>query len=160
MKENKREKILKRKSTKVVLFVIFLIVIAIGTASGVFFYLKSKSNNEFQKNPAVYYAIFEDGTYYIPKAESDIKFAIDSDDSNSYKITNSEGGMIETNIINIDDKKYIQAKQKYTEGQTYQLQLDNANFTEDALKEAKKVEFKIKEPQKAKYMLQIVYRLR
>lgn len=151
MKENKREKILKRKSTKVVLFVIFLIVIAIGTASGVFFYLKSKSNNEFQKNPAVYYAIFDDGTYYIPKAEPDIKFAIDSDDSNSYKVTNSEGGIVETNIINIDNKKYIQAKQKYTEGETYQLQLDNANFTEDALKEAKKVEFKIKETQKAKY---------
>ena len=149
MKENKREKILKRKSTKIVLFAIFLIFIAIGTASGVFFYLKS--NNEFQKNPVVYYAIFDDGTYYIPKAEADIKFAIDSDDINSYKVTNANGEVVETNIINSDEKKYIQAKQKYTEGEIYQLQLDNANFTEDALKNVKKVEFKIKEPQKAKY---------
>ena len=151
MKENKREKILKRKNTKIVLFAIFLIIIAIGTALGVFFYLKSKSDNEFQKNPAVYYAIFDDGTYYIPKAESDIKFAIDSEDTNSYKVTNANGETVETSIINSNEKKYIQAKQKYTEGETYQVQLDNANFTEEALKDAKKVEFKIKEPQKAKY---------
>lgn len=150
---NNKEKILQKKSVKIALFVLFLTIIAIGTSSGVFFYLKNKNSSEFQKNATTYYAVFDDGTYYIPKAEPNIKFAIDSDDLNSYKLTNLNGETVETNIIESKGKKYIQANQKYIEGETYQLQLETANFTEEALKNAKKVEFKIKEPQKAKYQM-------
>lgn len=147
MKEKKNKKI------KIVLYVVFLLLIAIGTFLGVFFYLKSKNSNETQKNAAIYYGIFDDGTYYIPKAEPNIKFEIDSDDLNSYKLTNTDGENVETNIVDINGKKYIKSKQKYTEGKTYQLQLDNASFTDESLKDTKKVEFKIKEQQKNKYQM-------
>ena len=96
---NNKEKILQKKSVKIALFVLFLTIIAIGTSSGVFFYLKNKNSSEFQKNATTYYAVFDDGTYYIPKAEPNIKFAIDSDDLNSYKLTNLNGETVETNII-------------------------------------------------------------
>lgn len=153
MNDAKQRKNLKRKSAKIILFIVFLIIIAIGTSSGVFLYFKSKDSDYSKKNPAIYYAVFDDGTYYIPKAEPDIKFEIDSDDSNSYKLTNSNGENVQTNIVKIDEKKYIQATKNYIEGETYQLQLDTASFTEEALKETKKVEFKIKESQKAKYKM-------
>lgn len=153
MENKKKEKILKRKSTKIAFFIVILIIIAIGTSSGVFFYLKSKNSNDTQKNAAIYYAIFDDGTYYIPKAEPDIKFAIDSDDLNSYKLTNSNNEMVESNIVEYNGKKYIQANKKYTKGETYQLELATANFTDEVLKETKKVEFKIKENQKSEYKM-------
>lgn len=153
MENKKKEKILKRKSTKIAFFIVILIIIAIGTSSGVFFYLKSKNSNDTQKNAAIYYAIFDDGTYYIPKAEPDIKFAIDSDDLNSYKLTNSNNETVESNIVEYNGKKYIQANKKYTKGETYQLELATANFTDEVLKETKKVEFKIKENQKSEYKM-------
>lgn len=153
MENKKKEKILKRKSTKIAFFIVILIMIAIGTSSGVFFYLKSKNSNDTQKNAAIYYAIFDDGTYYIPKAEPDIKFAIDSDDLNSYKLTNSNNETVESNIVEYNGKKYIQANKKYTKGETYQLELATANFTDEVLKETKKVEFKIKENQKSEYKM-------
>lgn len=153
MENKKKEKILKRKSTKIAFFIVILIIIAIGTSSGVFFYLKSKNSNDTQKNAAIYYAIFDDGTYYIPKAEPDIKFAIDSDDLNSYKLTNSNNETVESNIVEYNGKKYIQANKKYTKGETYQLELATTNFTDEVLKETKKVEFKIKENQKSEYKM-------
>ena len=134
MNDAKQRKNLKRKSAKIILFIVFLIIIAIGTSSGVFLYFKSKDSDYSKKNTAIYYAVFDDGTYYIPKAEPDIKFEIDSDDSNSYKLTNSNGENVQTNIVKIDEKKYIQATKNYIEGETYQLQLDTASFTEEALK--------------------------
>ena len=153
MENKEKEKNLKRKSTKIVFFVLILVIIAIGTSSGVFFYLKNKNNNDAQKNAAIYYAIFDDGTYYIPKAEPNIKFAIDSDDLNSYKLINSKNETVESNIVEYNGKKYIQANKKYIEGETYQLELDTANFTDEVLKETKKVEFKIKENQKSEYKM-------
>ena len=153
MENQKKEKFLKRKGTKIAFFILFLIIIAIGTSSGVFFYLKSQNSQDVQKNAAIYYAIFDDGTYYIPKAEPNIKFAIDSSDSNSYKLTNANQETVESSIIEYDGKKYIQANKKYTEGETYQLELTNANFTDDVLKESKKVQFKIREDEKAEYKL-------
>lgn len=153
MENKKKEKISKRKSTKIAFFILILIMIAIGTSSGVFFYLKNRDSKDTQKNAAIYYAIFDDGTYYIPKAEPNIKFEIDSDDLNSYKLINSNHETVESKIVEYNGKKYIQANKKYIEGETYQLELDTANFTDDILKETKKVEFKIKENQKAEYKI-------
>lgn len=73
MNDAKQRKNLKRKSAKIILFIVFLIIIAIGTSSGVFLYLKSKDSDYSKKNPAIYYAVFDDGTYYIPKTEPDIR---------------------------------------------------------------------------------------
>ena len=153
MENEKKEKFLKRKGTKIAFFILFLIIIAIGTSSGVFFYLKSRNSNDTQRNAAIYYAIFDDGTYYIPKAEPNIKFAIDSNDSNSYKLTNANQETVQSSIVEYNGKKYIQANKNYTKGETYQLELTNANFTDDVLKETKKVQFKIKEDEKAKYKM-------
>ena len=49
MENKKKEKILKRKGTKIAFFILFLIIIAIGTSSGVFFYLKSQNSQDVQK---------------------------------------------------------------------------------------------------------------
>ncbi|MBQ2937893.1 MAG: hypothetical protein IJE05_03315 [Clostridia bacterium] len=153
MENKKKENISKMKSTKIVFFILFLIIIAIGTSSGVFFYLKSKNNTNNAQNAAIYYAVFDDGTYYIPKAEPDIKFAIDGGDLNSYKLTNSNNETVESSIVEYNGKKYIQANKKYTKGETYQLELYTANFADDVLKEVKKIEFKIKENQKSEYKM-------
>ena len=147
----RKEKILKRKSTKIIFFILMLIILAIGTASGVFFYMKSQNKNDFSKSATAYYAVFEDGTYYIPKAEPDVKFAIEGDDINSYKLTNSNNEVVESSVIEYKDKKYVQSKEQYAKGETYQLELENTNFTDEALKDTKKVQFKIKEDQKAEY---------
>lgn len=144
MKSKKTSKIIK-----IIVFIVLLIIIAITTLLGVYFYLKNKNN--LKENPAVYYAIFDDGTYYIPKAEPNIKFAIDTNDTNSYKLTNSNNETVESKIVEQKGKKYIQANKKYTEGETYQLELDTANFDDENLKETKKVQFKIKEKQKSEY---------
>ena len=127
MKSKKTSKIIK-----IIVFIVLLIIIAITTLLGVYFYLKNKNN--LKENPAVYYAIFDDGTYYIPKAEPNIKFAIDTNDTNSYKLTNSNNETVESKIVEQKGKKYIQANKKYTEGETYQLELDTANFDDENLK--------------------------
>lgn len=102
----------KTKIIKIVFFILLLIVMAVGIFTGVFLYLKSKKTESIPASSALYYAIFEDGTYYIPKAEQNVKFEISEENADSYKLTNSGGENIETSIIEYNRKKIHPAKTK------------------------------------------------
>lgn len=144
----------KKQSNKIIIFIVIIVALlaAVGVGFGTFFILKNNSNRNV-KNNSTYMGILEDGTYYIAKANKNIRFQIDNTDKSTYKLTDSEGNEIETTIRNEDDKILIEGLSSYEEGKTYTLELLSANFTEDILKDAKKVMFKIEESEKQKYKL-------
>lgn len=142
----------KRKVIKIILFILFLLVLAVSVSSGVYFYLKNTNERDSVLQTA-YLGILEDGTYYIPKARKDIRFQIDSLDTNSYNLIDKNNNKVETKIVESNEKKLIQPKQNYIEGETYTLELTGTSFTEEKLKEAKKLKFRIEEQEKAEYKI-------
>ena len=162
IKKEKQEKVGTKETTKkmrwekvlkVIGFILILVVLAGAVTFGVYFALKSSHEREDIDN-LTYVGILEDGTYYIPKARKDIRFPVDSLDTNSYILTNENNENVESSIVETNGEKLIQASTYYNEGETYTLELTNTNFTEERLKDAKKLKFKIEETEKAKYALE------
>lgn len=160
MEEDKKTKKVKKGKTnpqnkkiyKIILFILFLIILATSVSSGVYFYLKNQNARD-TVSQTTYLGILEDGTYYIPKARKDIRFQIDSLDTNSYNLTDKNNNKVETTIIEKNGKKLIQANQDYQEGEIYTLELTDTIFVEEGLKEAKKLKFRIEESEKAEYKI-------
>lgn len=139
-----------RKIGKILIFIVALLILACSTAGGVYLYLKT-TNERDSVATATYIGMFEDGTYYIPKAKKDIRFQIESEDVSSYQIKDKDGNDVATKIAKKNGKNYIQAMQDYQEGETYTLELKNTSFSEEILKNAKKLQFKIEVPSKSEY---------
>lgn len=141
-----------KKVIKIIGFILGLILLAGLVTGGVFLFLKNSHDRE-DINNLTYVGVLEDGTYYIPKAKKDIRFPIDSLDINAYVLTNASGENVESKIVEKDGEKLIQAVNNYQEGETYTLELTNTNFTEERIKDAKKLIFKIEESEKAEFQL-------
>lgn len=138
---------------KTSLFIIFLIILAIGVSTGVFAYLQ-KINKRDNANSLVYLGIMQDGRYYAQDVPKDIRFQVDSEDASLYNITSTNGEQIPSKIVKSSGKKFIQADRNYDEGKTYILELsEGINFTDEALKNARKLEFKITRKEVAEYEL-------
>lgn len=148
-----KNNIKNNKSTYIILILIFLILVLIACISfEIYFFIKNgKKSNSLSS--LEYVGILEDGTYYIPKAPKNIKFQIDSNNSESYTIKDKDGNSVESKIINIKEKNYIEPINKYQEGKVYYLELINTNFSEEKFKEAKKIKFKIEKEEKTEYSL-------
>lgn len=149
-KENKNEVKKTRRVGKILLFILALLLLASLVSGGVYIYLKT-TNERDSVSSATYIGMFEDGTYYIPKAKKNIRFQIESEDISSYKLTDKNNNRVETKIAKKAGQNYIQALENYQEGETYTLELINTSFSEELLKDAKKLQFRIETPAKAEY---------
>lgn len=146
MEEKKNEV----KFGKILAFVILLSILVVATTVGVYSFLKY-TNARDTVATATYVGKFEDGTYYIPKARKDIRFQIENNDADSYRLTEKNGNVIESQIVQKDGKNYIEAAQDYQENSSYLLELTDNTFSENILRDAKKVEFKIESSKKSDY---------
>lgn len=142
------------KNNKKLYAILIFIVIVLITCISVEAYIYIKNNSKSDSlNSLEYIGILEDGTYYISKAPKNIRFQINSNDNNSYILKDEKENIIETRIINEKGKNLIEAMNNYNEGETYFLELVDTNFAEERFKDAKKVKFKIEEPEKTNYTL-------
>ncbi len=92
-----------------------------------YIYIKNNSKSD-SLNSLEYVGILEDGTYYISKAPKNIRFQINSNDTNSYILKDEKENIIETRIINEKGKNLIEVANNYNEGETYSLYLVNNIF--------------------------------
>lgn len=153
MSKENNNKSTTKNNKKLYAILIFIAIILIACISvEAYIYVKT-SNRADSVNNLEYVGILEDGTYYISKAPKNIRFQINSTDNNSYTLKDEKENIIETRIISEKGKNLIEAANNYNEGETYYLELVNTNFTEERFKDAKKVKFKIEEPEKANYTL-------
>lgn len=137
---------------KIIIFIILLLLLMIGVSSGVYIFLK-ENNKRDNVSENMYVGVLEDGTYYIAKAKKNIRFQINDSDTNKYKLTDQNNNVVESQVIQKDNKNLIQANKLYNEGETYTLELIDTSFSEEQLKDTKKVIFKIEESEKANYKL-------
>ena len=144
------QKTKNKKIVKIIGFILLLIILMATVTSGVFLFLK-KINEKETFAESLYVRILEDGTYYISKAKKDITFEIDSSDNPSYKLYDKNNNTVNNHVIEKNGRTFIKADEFYQEGETYTLELTDAKFKEESLKDAKKVIFKIEEPEKADY---------
>lgn len=153
-KKNKKKDKKNYKGLKIISLIVLGIFLLFASFFGVFTYLKNKDPFSNQKNKSIVsIGVFDDGTYYIPKARDDISFAIKGNNPSSYQLKGKNDEKIETKIIKQNGKNYIKPIHKYEEGETYILELTNTSFTDKVLKDTKKIEFKIAEQEKNKYKL-------
>lgn len=150
----KRKQKNKKTIIKVVSLGIIIILLLITSMTFVFNYLSNKDPFQDKKNKSVIsIGIYDDGTYFISKADKNIKFPIKSSDSKSYKLTNSDNKVVKSKIVKEHGKNYIKALNDYQEGDIYFLELTDTKFDDKLLRNTSKIEFKIAEQEKAKYKL-------
>ncbi len=153
MSKESKNKSTTKNNKKLYALLIFIVIVLITCISvEAYIYLKNNSKSD-SLNSLKYVGVLEDGTYYISKAPKNIRFQINSTDNNSYILKDEKGNIIETQIISEKGKNLIESANNYNEGETYYLELVNTNFAEERFKDAKKVKFKIEEPEKANYTL-------
>lgn len=153
MSKESKNKSTTKNNKKLYALLIFIVIVLITCISAeAYIYLKNNSKSD-SLNSLKYVGILEDGTYYISKAPKNIRFQINSTDNSSYILKDEKENIIETRIISEKGKNLIETVNNYNEGETYYLELVNTNFTEERFKDAKKVKFKIEEPEKANYTL-------
>ena len=132
------QKTKNKKIVKIIGFILLLIILMATVTSGVFLFLK-KINEKETFAESLYVRILEDGTYYISKAKKDITFEIDSTDNPSYKLYDKNNNTVNNHVIEKNGRTFIKADEFYQEGETYTLELTDAKFKEESLKDAKKV---------------------
>lgn len=153
MVKKKKQKA-KKTIVKVVSLVILIILLLLTSMTLVFNYFSNKNPFQDKKNKSVIsIGIYDDGTYFIPKADKNIKFPIKSSDVKSYKLTTNDNKVVKSKIVKEHGKNYIKALNDYQEGDIYFLELTNTKFDDKLLKNTSKIEFKIAEPEKTKYKL-------
>lgn len=153
MVKKKKQKA-KKTIVKVVSLVILIILLLLTSMTLVFNYFSNKNPFQDKKNKSVIsIGIYDDGTYFIPKADKNIKFPIKSSDVKSYKLTTNDNKVVKSKIVKEHEKNYIKALNDYQEGDIYFLELTNTKFDDKLLKNTSKIEFKIAEPEKTKYKL-------
>lgn len=153
MSKENNNKSTTKNNKKLYAILIFIVIVLIACISVEAYIYVKNSNRADSVNNLQYVGILEDGTYYISKAPKNIRFQINSNDTNSYTLKDEKENIIETRIINKNGKNFIEAANEYNEGKTYYLELINTNFSEERFKDAKKVKFKIQEQEKANYTL-------
>ena len=140
----------RRKFIKIFLLVVLACLLVAGSFFLMVFYLQSKDPFHGVATEILTVGMFDDGTYYISKAKEDIKFAVDSA-AVSYRLEDKNGKEVPSRIIKKNGKNYIVSRSLYTQGETYSLELEDGAFSDDVLKDANRVEFKIEEEEHAVY---------
>lgn len=139
----------KLKNKKVIIPLVIVILITIGLL--IYFFT---GRNEFKVGETLkieiasdYLVKYDNGDYYLMKANADIKFKVTSEDKEvKYKIVDEEGNVIDSKVSKKNDIFTIAAKKNYKAGKTYKITLENATFTDKKLKDIKELYFTIVRP--------------
>ncbi len=143
------KKIIKNK--KIIIPIIILVLVIVGS---LIYYFINNKNDEFIVGKTLkiadssdYLVQYEDDSYYLMKANADIKFNVSSEDKEiKYKIVDENDKEIESNVSK-NKKNYVIASNKdYEAGKTYKITLENAKFTDEKLKDIKTLYFTIVRP--------------
>lgn len=139
------------KNKKIIIPIIILILVIV---SCLIYYFINNKKDEFVIGKTLkiadssdYLVQYDDNSYYLMKANADIKFNVSSDDSEiKYKIVDENDNEIESNVSK-NKKDYVIASNKnYEAGKTYKITLKNATFTDEKLKDIKTLYFTIVRP--------------
>lgn len=131
-----------------VLCVLFLSIFGI-------YYLFGRSDNDqfivgktLNISDAIDYLVqYENGDYYLMKANADIRFQVSSKDKEiRYKVIDEDNKEVSTKVTKSKKNFYIVPSKNYTPGKTYQIILENAFFTDEKLKDIKVLHFTIVRP--------------
>lgn len=138
------------KKKKVILIIIFVLCM-IGI---LIYYFYGKKSNSFMigatlkvSDSSDYLVQYDDGDYYLMKANADIKFHVSTNDEEiKYKIVDENDKEIEAKISKNKKNYVIAPKKDYEAGKTYKITLENATFTDEKLKDIKTLYFTIVRP--------------
>lgn len=152
MKNKVRNHVFKNMKNKK--FVIPIIILILLIAGGLIYYFINSKNDEFIVGETLkitdfsdYLVQYDDGDYYLMKANADIKFNVSSEDEEiKYKIVDEEEQEIETKISKKKNNYIIASNKNYEAGKTYKITLENASFTDEKLKDIKSLYFTIVRP--------------
>ena len=144
----------KFSKLKLLIFVLLGICLVLGTSIGVFFFLKSRDPFFHVPSEVLNVGVFEDGSYYIRNASSDIRFMVQSNKKDSYQLTDQDGKKVPSKIVTEHGKNYIVSDKEYEKGAIYYLELVDTKFSDDVLKDASKLVFQIEEEEHADYQYQ------
>ena len=155
IKKNRGNKHKKMNYKRVFIIIgIFIILIVLGIA--IYFYLKKepiiKENliyTEFE--PLI--TKLDDETYYIFGAKSDIAFEITPKEKFNYQVSDEDNKEVITTKETKDNNIIIKSSETYIEGKTYTIKINDGIFTDDKLKNAKKIIFNIARPSANNYAL-------
>ncbi len=138
------------KNKKIVTSMIIIVLLI----TGIFIHNSIKKNDDFIvgktlniKNYTDYLVQYDDGDYYLMKANADIKFSVESEEKEiKYTIVDEDDKEISTKVREKKKNFEIVADKNYEAGKTYKLTLENASFTEEKLKDIKTLYFTIVRP--------------
>lgn len=143
------KKIIKNK--KIIIPIIILVLVIAGS---LIYYFINNKNDEFIVGKTLkiadssdYLVQYEDDSYYLMKANADIKFNVSSEDKEiKYKIVDENDKEIESNVSKNKKDYVIVSNKDYEAGKTYKITLENATFTDEKLKDIKTLYFSIVRP--------------
>lgn len=152
MKKQVRNHVLKNIKNKK--FVIPIIILILLIAGGLIYYFVNNKNDKFIVGETLkitdssdYLVQYDNGDYYLMKANADIKFNVSSQDEEiKYKIVDEEEQEIQTKISKKKNDYVIASNKNYEAGKTYKITLENATFTDEKLKDIKTLYFTIVRP--------------
>lgn len=142
------KKIMKNKK-----IFVFGIVLLIFLLLGLYHFLGSNEDKFIVgktlkiSNPSDYLVQYDNGDYYLMKANADIKFMVSSKDKEiKYQIVDEDNKEVGTKVNKKKKNFEIAPNQNYEAGKTYQLTLENASFTDEKLKDIQTLYFTIVRP--------------
>ena len=138
------------KNKKIIIPVIAIILLIVGIS----IYNSINKRDDFIvgktlniTNPTDYLVQYDNGDYYLMKANTDIKFSVESEEKEiKYTITDEDNQEVDTKVNKKKKHFEIAADKDYEAGKTYKLTLENASFTEEKLKDIKTLYFTIVRP--------------
>ena len=143
------KKIIKNKK-----YISPIIILVLLIAGGLIYYFINSKNDKFVVGDTLkiadssdYLVQYEDDSYYLMKANADIKFNVSSEDEEiKYKIVDENDKEIDSNISKSKENYVIASNKDYEAGKTYKITLENATFTNEKLKDIKTLYFTIVRP--------------
>lgn len=124
--------------------IIPIIIVVITTIAFLFIF---KNNTLNITNITDYLVQYENGDYYLIRANADIKFEVTSDSNDiKYKVLDENDKEVKTKLKKHKNNYVIVASKKYEAGKTYKLELDNASFVDEKLSDIKTLYFTITRP--------------
>ncbi len=134
--------------------IILIVIVVLLIAGGLIYYCINNKNDEFIVGKTLkiadssdYLVQYEDDSYYLMKANADIKFNVSSEDKEiKYKIVDEQDKEIEAKVSKNKNDYVIASNKEYEAGKTYKITLENATFTDEKLKDIKTLYFTIVRP--------------
>lgn len=143
------KKMIQNKKIFVPILCVFVFILF-----GIYYLFGRSDNDQFIvgktlniKNASDYLVQYENGDYYLMKANADIRFQVSSKDKEiQYKVIDDNNKGVSTKVIKSKKNFYIVPSKNYEAGKTYQITLENASFTDEKLENIQTLYFTIVRP--------------